>query len=967
MSRLPKERARRTGFNIFSFVVMSSALVLILLPANLLAAGYDNQITNGSFELGHGPSTGLVQHLDVEKGLIKFDNASIDSEEHQHGSQSLLIDAKQGQTCELWFRGGPITNGQTLTFAFSVKTDRASGVHVRGSTLNAYFTGLGEFNIDPNEQWQRAYMTTTVDTAKCKDWINLDIMSWSDDQQPYKIWIDDVCIRPGSASEYSSAGLVEAVVDDNGANSKFYDNEEIKLSLGSYYYGESHGPITVHVETRVIDNYFGNVVASQTSEFELSAKTGAVHKPLNIGVLPTGVYQLNTVVYNSDRTEILHSNWYRFGVIRDISSVPGPVGFEWGVFPPFIVHGSGMGPNGGHDRPMMFLGRERGGADLDEFFGWIREAGVTFLRWSIRPLTDRRYTEPEEGKYFWDYWDLINDAAKRHGMKLFPISPPDGCVDEGNHYTNHHTPSENPDWLFKKSELKTFGDYRSRKWENVLVPEPLMKSYFADFTKRYRNNLLGYEVINEVNIYMTPETLLNWYVKPIYEAVKETAPEVKVAAPCVVFNLPYIDQFLIDEKGVEYTDVVIFHPYEHSTLTYHSKWETKKLKSDLDKVNAEYGTNIELWEGECFEFRPGILGNQPMAWEAMQRLFTDWIYGCKTSFALKAGELYGNQVTDFVDQKTPSVFPGQIHVGYNTAYHMLSGASLVRPVELDRMVLAGLFKSDANYTFVVSSQDLAEMSAVMTVTGDLDGVTMYDIFGRKIGELDGNLNDIELSRDIKYLKFPLESAEVARHLENSVISWKPKRPRMRERIFNGDLMQSSWIKHGMPTKTPMNDVGEYLTGWWMLGPFVEGDIDHSYIKETALCNTAKRVPYNSDKVKWCWYETNNELTRKNGAGKIIVSDYYLPDTNGDSEFVAYCYRTVNISEDGDYTVRFNAEHDGLKLYVNGELQIFAAVPEKWNEEIDPHSLKIHLAKGQNSILVKINSVTEKSGFHIIIE
>ena len=114
-----------------------------------------------------------------------------------------------------------------------------------------------------------------------------------------------------------------------------------------------------------------------------------------------------------------------------------------------------------------------------------------------------------------------------------------------------------------------------------------------------------------------------YWMEPEYSAVKAVDSDLIVAGPSTVFaNYNYWRQFL-EAGGHSKTDALSFHPYDRPTLGWMADWSVDYSQRWLDGYNSTYGTEIKLWNTELFEYHPGYLGQHPLAWEPVQRIFLD--------------------------------------------------------------------------------------------------------------------------------------------------------------------------------------------------------------------------------------------------------------------------------------------------------------------------------------------------------
>ncbi len=168
------------------------------------------------------------------------------------------------------------------------------------------------------------------------------------------------------------------------------------------------------------------------------------------------------------------------------------------------------------------------------------------------------------------------------------------------------------------------------------------------------------------------------------------------------------------------------------------------------------------------------------------------------------------------------------------------------------------------------------------------------------------------------------------------------------------------------TEDELADVVEYLAtlktpvlglDWWhVAGPFDNGvddaGLDRVFPPEKGI---DPKATYDGKSGKVTW-----RIVKPDAQGYVDLRTFFAPESN---EIVSYLYRDVESPADQDATVALGTD-DGAKLWVNDKLVFttrahLAAAPEH-------DSVKVHLHKGKNRLLLKINNGDGEHGFYLTL-
>ena len=168
------------------------------------------------------------------------------------------------------------------------------------------------------------------------------------------------------------------------------------------------------------------------------------------------------------------------------------------------------------------------------------------------------------------------------------------------------------------------------------------------------------------------------------------------------------------------------------------------------------------------------------------------------------------------------------------------------------------------------------------------------------------------------------------------------------------------------TEDDLTDVVEYLftlktpvlgMDWWhVAGPFDNGlddaGLDRVFPPEKGI---DPKAAYDGKGGKVVW-----RTVRPDNQGYVDLQAFFAPNSN---EIVSYLYRDVDSAADQDATIELGTD-DGAKLWVNGKLVYTNRVHRAAAPEQD--SVKVHLQKGRNRLLLKINNGGGSHGFYLTL-
>ena len=116
-------------------------------------------------------------------------------------------------------------------------------------------------------------------------------------------------------------------------------------------------------------------------------------------------------------------------------------------------------------------------------------------------------------------------------------------------------------WHIRKGSRKTRGFHSSCGW---LPPEKAWSDFVYNLVRYCKGRVRYYEIVNEPNLYMTPEDYTR-YLKLAYEAAKKADPACRIVGICSTGDLGgRLGDFIeaCGKRGAfRSLDILSFHPY----------------------------------------------------------------------------------------------------------------------------------------------------------------------------------------------------------------------------------------------------------------------------------------------------------------------------------------------------------------------------------------------------------------------
>lgn len=232
------------------------------------------------------------------------------------------------------------------------------------------------------------------------------------------------------------------------------------------------------------------------------------------------------------------------------------------------------------------------GMSLDEFFARTRQCGFGAIRLHDDGLFAWWRIERERGRYDWRATDNVIRRARRNGLDILPRL---GSMEFAARDNDKIAGS----WLRKAGEhtgVRTCGIF-----QRILPPPDCWEQFVYEFISRYKDEIQCCEIINEPNLFLTPEQYTE-YLKRAYRAAKKANPSCTVVGFCATGDLNGDLGRFLEECGrlgaFQYADAVSFHPY--NAQLDDAPVPAERQIREVAAIVHKYRPGIPLWNSELY-------------------------------------------------------------------------------------------------------------------------------------------------------------------------------------------------------------------------------------------------------------------------------------------------------------------------------------------------------------------------------
>lgn len=567
---------------------MEKVLFCCLAAGMIGSVSGKNLLRNSSFELGlaeYSIAAGIPwSAADFTPGRAERDAAT-----RIHGRYSLHFPNPAGNTMQFSSHDVPLAPGKRYFFSCWMKAEKPAVVQLmlRSCTCDAkgyhWWNKVTEFSV--TAEWKK--YTFTIPAVPETNPVGNLVLNWDTGS----LWLDAMQLadEPG---EYAPAAEAEFA---------FEREEPVRFPGESRFRVSAVNYSARRMERRIVPVLFDVFYRRQSTlpplSFELEPGE-SVTRSFPVELKRFGTFELRM---DSGAAPLL------FSVIGNLpeKNCSFRNGFSAGVNGHlFHMPATRFQPEEPDGLPKTHL-FSACGMNLDEFFARTRRCGFGAIRLHDDGLFAWWRIERERGRYDWRATDNVIRRARKNGLDILPrLGSMEFVARENDKIAGS--------WLRKASEhtgVRTCGIF-----QRILPPPDLWEQFVYEFISRYRDDIQCCEIINEPNLFLTPEQYTE-YLKRAYRAVKKANPACTVVGFCATGDLNGDLGWFLEECGrlgaFQYADAVSFHPY--NAQLDDAPVPAEQQIREVAAVVHKYRPGLPLWNSELYFIQDWEGLNKPAA------------------------------------------------------------------------------------------------------------------------------------------------------------------------------------------------------------------------------------------------------------------------------------------------------------------------------------------------------------------
>jgi len=340
--------------------------------------------------------------------------------------------------------------------------------------------------------------------------------------------------------------------------------------------------------------------------------------------------------------------------------------------------------------------------------------------------------EPEKGKFNFEEAELIASEAEKRGIAVIPtLGNSDFIVDAKRN-------NDWPSWVRPNcATVKKAGEWG---YEVMLPPMEDWRGYIKAVASHFKGRIKRYEIVNEPNGFLNCKDYME-YLKAACEEIKSADPNAKVAGFCVTGDKGgKLEGFLgacIKEGGLNYADIVTYHPYGASQISsgIPADLSIERMKTLVDKHRD--GKDVQLWDSEDFylgDFKgDGNDRSNCLPSEVAAHFLIDLAEGVTQAPFINSTGLFKSTSSPYFESLYPWDYghpSGNLAV-FNSLARRFEGAKRIGKFKPGGDIVVYAFEKDGKPIAAIWAY--GESKPVKTSLGVSDAdATLYDLFGNKL-------------------------------------------------------------------------------------------------------------------------------------------------------------------------------------------------------------------------------------------
>lgn len=736
----------------------------------------ENALFNGSFELGMD-GYGMQKRLRVDSNPnLEFLPMKIDAGAPGAGKNSLKVENFYHESYTIFSKEFYLEENTRYQLSCRLKSS------VPGEKIFFAFVNVGE-------KWfsRETTFTLTAEWAPYRHILTTEAAGYyhlrfgqseNDGSGRPVLWLDELTLLPVSGKE--TAILAEAAVAPDKNLYTLGEDQQARITL------KIHNPLNAVWESPVrilgVDEYTGekifekNLAASlapeETKEFVFTEK---LKRFISIRLKAAG--------------KNLRSHDGFFVVAGKYTAKP------FDIHKDFV-----LGFNGGFNYSIApdvkYPSYKVLNAPIEKKFELVAAAGCRLLRSHDSGESGASWAvvEPEKGTFAFSALDYQHSVYQKYQMIHYPVL---------TSALIRRKDGKQLYWVEPQCKVQEDAPHIMKILQGriLLPPDDAYAAYIRKLAEHMKGKIPVYEISNEPNLYINPENYLR-YLKIAYREIHQADPEAKVAGYSLSSDFHAKDMILLDacakEGGLDYADIVSFHPYGYRTLGAFVPAD-KHIDSFKAKL-AFYGkAEMPLWNSELYYlidpprdtgFEESKCKPHHLAW----RFLVDLGEGVGQSMMLPENYLFKQLLAPHHPYVMPiELIPSELFPVSNALARFFEAAKVTGKFRYPDGVICYAFQKDGKP--VAAAWNYTQTNGLY---GDLSRFEVYDLFGNP--EKPGK----KLFGDAPYYLKPGELSEKEfltalqnLHFELAMpVSATPFARKVKDRLFATLHNSSSATQHG---------------------------------------------------------------------------------------------------------------------------------------------------------------------------
>ncbi len=724
---------------------MKLCIFLLLSLCAISSLTAENLIFNGSFELDKAGFAD-VKYLNPDTNKeLNYGKVFADQNSFISGKASLCISDSFAEEMHIYSKEFKLEAENSYKLTLWMKSQaKGNKVHIIVLSVGREWKAYKETFV-LSEDWKEYSFNFKTDPDKSYEFYTILIQyNRETDASPGNLWLDNLSLNDVNTTN-SNAPDIEASIETEKLHKLDGDKAPVTFTLRTI--NNSPKSLEVPLKIELIEDYTGKIISALKLSQKINSGDATSHKfavPLQYGA-----YRIKV---ESEDKSISFNSMDGFTACIPYSDAPSEMVDMDKTFAVGLNYGFGMRLKGmvSPEKPAV----EAKGTSPDESLALFQDMGCRIIRdWDGGlPALSLGNIQQKEGVYDFSRAETLLNLYEKHKIRLLPVlGGADFIKSKGNGW---------PEWLMKQSRKQEPDAPNVMKQARGLVYHPpfeIWKEYIRQAAAFGKGRISHYEIMNEPNLYLSPEDYLK-YLSCAYTEIKKADTEAKVVAFCVTGDLGgRITEFMtpcLEKGGLDYADILSFHPYNARELSSPVSSDAQ-IKSLRDMMQKYAKREVPVWNTELYYLHGLEHDTQNAAaydpHHAAKRFLTDLGEGVKQSIDVPGGSVWTSILLPHFQNdgvKRCQHLPSSNFVVYNALSRLFEGSRPFEKVKLGEKTIAYVYERNNEYTAAIWNLG-EDLETSFRLKFPENSVDYYDVLGNKITT---NTEILNLSKAPVYIR-----------------------------------------------------------------------------------------------------------------------------------------------------------------------------------------------------------------------